>query len=1196
MKKLLTFFTTLLFLGSMTVKADYYVSGINEDWSADKSGYKMSGSGPYSLTKQLATGSYRFKITNGTWVQAWGSNNKDNTRSNVTLSDNEGNIAFTLSNTSDVTFYFENGSTPKIYVKIPSYTIASGTTIYYDFTAYDGGVNVCINGSDIWHENTSAIFSETLNSSWEVTTSTNIFKSAPPSNSWSYKTCSTLPTEGQNMVVGDADGINCHWSTYVAPSYSVDFDGLAAQVLKGTAVNFAATSSGITNPVYSFYVKSAGGSYGSAVTSYTFDTNGEFVVKVEAIGDGMSEPVTKEQNVSVYETYTFTAGTRLYVDFSAMTEGAKGVNFPYQNTTEGLNWDGNGAGTSKIVLISQNVTWSTLDDFIKTEKAGWAGLKFTAPGEGQNKVIVAADGASYTWGTYPTALLKFFAPKNVDHPWSNVYAYTWDDAGDLSAAWPGDAVTTKEGEWYTYTIPVGANLVFHDNNGMQTNNIENIAADACYVSTVIDDTQSPQKVAVTEQCTVDYYISGTKELTGLTEDWVVADASLKLDANNQIVFHNLEAGTYEFKITNGTWAWSIGGNDHLMTGECASIATTEGLGNVGFTIASKQDVTITYYPETEKICLGAVTVKTTATLTVNDFGIEAGESKQISYWTNNTEATGVNYEILSGAANIHLNAGVILGIKAGTATVRATIAETANYTAASDEFTVTVTTPTAPAIAPIAPIGGKFTINAHGDTAIFARGNLQYQQSSNTWRCAPNQFEWKGTDNLQMGNSEYEGWVDLFCWSIGDENNYGATSAYLTTLYYNKDFVDWGGLFTDTYEWSTLSINEWYYLLYSRANANNLWGMAMIDDNLGLIILPDEWIAPSGVTFVAGTIPTTDMWHNSDCLDPTHADEDHWRINSNNLPTNKFTQSEWTILEAAGAVFLPYGGRRSGGYGNHTNRQDQTVDYEYAYSYYENYYGSYWTSTVAKPAEGKSYWLPMICGGCDANHENWGRGSHGWWENGRYGHSVRLVTRIPKQEEPEWQTVRSGLTAGNYYTVCYNKNMSDVRGATLWSFAGKESDLAYLVQEDGPYAAGTPYIVYAESDKLEAIVEEVALPVAGDKNGLYGTFSLMDQTAIDAVGKDVYLLIGNQLRQANGRSGNSLPAYRAYVVFSEITGGEPKGMAPGRVRRISMQPNAATGMDEISDPSSNIRKVLKDGQLLILRGENLYDATGRMVK
>jgi hypothetical protein len=48
---------------------------------------------------------------------------------------------------------------------------------------------------------------------------------------------------------------------------------------------------------------------------------------------------------------------------------------------------------------------------------------------------------------------------------------------------------------------------------------------------------------------------------------------------------------------------------------------------------------------------------------------------------------------------------------------------------------------------------------------------------------------------------------------------------------------------------------------------------------------------------------------------------------------------------------------------------------------------------------------------------------------------------------PVYETVREGLTAGKYYTICYPKAMTDVQGATLWSFVGKDANFAYIEQE-----------------------------------------------------------------------------------------------------------------------------------------------------
>ncbi len=1033
MKKILTLFTALILFGSMTVKADYYVAGTMNGWNAGDNNYKMSGSNPYSVTKQLNSGDYQFKITQGNWD--WSTASFDNSASNVTLSNVGGNIKFTLSTTSDVTFYYSTSSN-KAYVQatpvvVPSYTFTNGTTIYYDFTAYGSGVNVCINGGEPWHENTSAIFCETLSSAWEVTATTNLFKSAP--NGWSYKTCSTLPTEGQNMLVGDANGVDCHWDTYsggmpeptpatiqlhsnitnpswessanfalagneetasltltgvtkgnyefgvkidgtwtsngsaftrannshavvagsgnctfnadrngdytftwtyatntlavtypAVPAQSVTFNSLASEILKGSVINLAncVTSSGIDDPTYRFYIKEKNGSYGDAINAnYTFNANGEYVVKVEALEYG--EPVAYDESaVVVYQSYTFTNGTTIYVDFSAMTEGTKGVNYPKANEV-GVDYDGAGAGTIKTIAFTANVTWTTMAEaFIKTEKNGWANLPFTVPGIGENCAVVAADGASYTWGTHAAPVVtveamgdwdgwtdalefvpdgsgltatatkhfdagnydfklivdgnwlsnanafhrfwtsasgitsnndenmqlqadadgdyvftwtyatnaiaitfpetpktgtnevKFFPPRTEEHPWNEVYVYAWRRTGgeneQLTGDWPG-IPATKDGEWYKATIAKGACVVFNDNNnGMQSFDIENVQKDVCYVANEIVD-GDPIKAKFYESCTVNYFLtSGDEAIMGAGNAWKADLAERQLDGSNEITLTALPAGIYEFKLTNGSWAWSLGGQEHLNSA-CSSAAVTSGNGNVKFKIESAQDVTISYNPATQKICLSAETV-------------------------------------------------------------------------------------------------------------------------------------------------------------------------------------------------------------------------------------------------------------------------------------------------------LPF------------------------------------------------------------------------------------------------EEVRTGMTADNYYTVCFNREMKQIRGASLWSFIGRDADYAYIEQESAPFEAGKPFIVFAESEKLEAILDrEVSEPVAN--GALHGTFTNLGQADLDgkkaaAGDKEVYLVIGNELRRATGAStgGNSLPAYRAYVIVGEIDPISTPSPAPGKkVRSMPMQKDQTQGFENIETSDKPV-KVVIDGALYILRGENVYDATGRMVK
>ena len=204
---------------------------------------------------------------------------------------------------------------------------------------------------------------------------------------------------------------------------------------------------------------------------------------------------------------------------------------------------------------------------------------------------------------------------------------------------------------------------------------------------------------------------------------------------------------------------------------------------------------------------------------------------------------------------------------------------------------------------------------------------------------------------------------------------------------------------------------------------------------------------------------------------------------------------------------------------------------------------------------------------------------------------------------PVLTDVRTGLTAGNYYTICNPKAMKNIHGATLWSFIGKDADFAYLVEETAStIEAGKPYILYATASTVQAELEG-ADAAAGSNGAIHGTLVAMDQDALNAAataaGHDLYLVIGNQLCQATGvpgtTVGNSLPANRAYVILDDITGGKPAS-APGRnVRSMPMHKNAATGMDELN-ASEAPRKMIIDGKMYIFRGEKMYNANGQLVK
>ena len=173
----------------------------------------------------------------------------------------------------------------------------------------------------------------------------------------------------------------------------------------------------------------------------------------------------------------------------------------------------------------------------------------------------------------------------------------------------------------------------------------------------------------------------------------------------------------------------------------------------------------------------------------------------------------------------------------------------------------------------------------------FSKGNLQYHPANNEWRFAESQLDYIGDANINI-SATYNGWLDLFGWSTS-ATNFGVSTS-TNDNDYSGDFVDWGTnqIGSDAPNtWRTLSNDEWDYLLNTRTNADALRGVAQVNGVNGLVFLPDSWTCPEGVTFKAGF--------------------SKWSVAAYGQ-YQTFTAEQWSLLESAGAIFLPASGSRYG--------------------------------------------------------------------------------------------------------------------------------------------------------------------------------------------------------------------------------------------------------------------------------------------
>ena len=209
-----------------------------------------------------------------------------------------------------------------------------------------------------------------------------------------------------------------------------------------------------------------------------------------------------------------------------------------------------------------------------------------------------------------------------------------------------------------------------------------------------------------------------------------------------------------------------------------------------------------------------------------------------------------------------------------------------------------------------------FTVDGSGTTVRFAPGNLQYSRqgthttadgtADGTWRFAKHQYDIVGSDNSNISNTNYTGWIDLFGWGTSGYSGKAPTTASTNINdYYKKNNLtglnyDWGLYNTIGNDapgsWHTLSSAEWDWIFESRTGvavgtANNVrFALAKVNGVNGVMLIPDSFTWPSAITDFPTVVTTNNIdWNNTD-----------------------FSLAKWSVLESAGIVFLPAAGYRNG--------------------------------------------------------------------------------------------------------------------------------------------------------------------------------------------------------------------------------------------------------------------------------------------
>ena len=394
--------------------------------------------------------------------------------------------------------------------------------------------------------------------------------------------------------------------------------------------------------------------------------------------------------------------------------------------------------------------------------------------------------------------------------------------------------------------------------------------------------------------------------------------------------------------------------------------------------------------------------------------------------------------------------------------------------------------------------------------------------------------------------------------------------------------------------WRVLTSAECSYLLASgRANASDLNALGTVDGQKGLIILPDGWEHPSGV--------------------PT------WKTVAEGIDYdyNIYTASQWAIMAANGAVFLPCEGYSMDG----STPIDQTD------------HGAYWSSDAYDGSSG--YCIRFngetgLSGGQihDCNHA----------EKELY-YSVRLVREIPVfDEEDESAAYNTKLTLaqdnsndfaimrrhiykdGYFNTLCLpfavpSVATSPLAGAQVYAFDGGEvvDDVLQLKLSsvaDGGMLAGKPYLLrwsggsdldVLRFDNIASASSWLSAGAAdtGDENVKFHGFLFKTHINDDKDGDTHYnfFLGANDViywPTDGGDASAKMKGFRAH--FYVVTGGHPSSMPIRRGMPAVLQVPGAFGTTtdiQNTEYQSKARKALQSGQVVLLIDGETYTIGGQ---
>ena len=380
-----------------------------------------------------------------------------------------------------------------------------------------------------------------------------------------------------------------------------------------------------------------------------------------------------------------------------------------------------------------------------------------------------------------------------------------------------------------------------------------------------------------------------------------------------------------------------------------------------------------------------------------------------------------------------------------------------------------------------------------------------------------------------------------------------------------------------------LDKDEWTYLLVTRdaglAAADQRNGIGTVDGKHGLIIIPDNWIQPSGVPALTGG--SSEGWN-----------------------TNSYDDAEWTAMSAAGAVFLPAAGYSTNG----TTATEPVSD------------GTYWSSTEDEnnTAIGYAIQFENI-----VIHDRQPKAKTTYYSV-RLAKTVTVLdeeddastfaTKFDAADDEDFALVKRTLYKDGYFnTICLPFDVNSIAasplaGAEIFAFQGgnvvgtgsdTELQLRMAAVTGDVLYKGVPYLIrWTSGEDLSFLkFDNIAwgdgndADYTGDANVTFRGFYPM--THIEELNHYNLFLGENDILYWPTNDGTSMKGFRAYWL---VDNSQP---CPVPIRRgmpaslyIPQRTGITTGMDE-AELRATSEKLIREGRVVLLINGETYSIGGQ---